>query len=318
MYQSTHPAWLYTALATLALMAPMAARDNHHQSATAPRSVLRASSNLVLINASVLDQSGRPVTGLNAAAFHVLEGGVEEKIVSFSQSDMPVSIILVVDTSRSMQNVIGRSAEAVSSLLKTSNPEDQYSVVEFSDRPSLALGFTHDTSQVSDCLMHAEARGTTALLDAVVFAGKVARRAANARRVLIVISDGKDNHSLRSVNSVKRYLLEADVQVYAIDVMTEDDPWATPWDADGPETLETICAAGGGRKVEVERYTDLPKTIEVIAREIRNQYILGYQPSALNSLGKYHRVDLKLGRPPGSKRMFVSWRHGYYEPRDGY
>lgn len=307
---------LFWVLGALFLMVATPAFGNRRQSAPTPPSTFHASSDLVLINASIVDQAGRPVSGLEAAEFHVLEAGVEQKIVSFNQGDMPVSIVLVLDTSRSMRKLIARSAEAVASLLKTSNPEDEYSVVEFADRPSLALDWTHDTSRVRDSILRAEARGDTALLDAIVFAGTVARRATNLRRILIVISDGMDNHSRRSVAGVKKYLLEADVQVYAIDLISDEGFWTTPWDADGPELLETICAAGGGRRLVVEQYTNLPTAIEEVAREIRNQYILGYQPSTRSSPGKYHRVELKLFGPPGAGRLSVSWRHGYYEPRD--
>src|SRR5437868_5821939 len=136
--------------------------------------------------------------------------------------------------------------------------------------------------------MHAETRGNTALLDAVVFAGSVARRAANARRILIVISDGIDNHSRRSVAGVKKYLLEADVQVYGIDLLNDPNLWRpTQWDADGPELLETICEAGGGRHLEVEQSTNLREAVEEVAREIRNEYVLGYRPATLGSPGKY-------------------------------
>jgi Ca-activated chloride channel family protein len=115
---------------------------------------------------------------------------------------------------------------------------------------------------------------------------------------------------------VQKYLIEANVQVYAIDLMDDAGLWTTPVDADGPELLEAICAAGGGRRLEVERYTNLPKAIEEVAREIRYQYILGFQPSTPQNPGKYHRVELKLFRPAGAGRLSVSWRHGYYEPRD--
>ncbi|HUJ20200.1 MAG TPA: VWA domain-containing protein [Bryobacteraceae bacterium] len=316
MIQSWRWAGPCIALAAMALTGAAQARNRPREVAPEPPSAFRTSSDLVLINASVMDRAGRPVNGLDATQFHVLEGGVEQKIVSFNQGDMPVSIVLVVDTSRSMRRLTGRSAEAVSSLLKTSNPEDEYAVVEFADRPSLAADWTRDTSQVTDRLMHAEAHGSTALLDAVVFAGKVARRAANERRILIVISDGIDNHSRRSIAGVKRYLLEANVQVYAIDTVNEENLWATPWDADGPALLETICQAGGGRRIEVERYTNLPQAVDDVAREIRNQYILGYQPASLRSPGKYHHVELRVSHPPGFEQISVSWRHGYYEPRN--
>jgi Ca-activated chloride channel family protein len=314
--QARHSATLYAVLGMLILLSPLSIRGTPHKTAKAPRPAFHASSDLVLINASILDHTGRPVSGLDAAAFHLSDAGVEQKILSFNQGDMPVSIVLVIDTSRSMRKLIGRSAEAVMSLLKTSNPEDEYAVVEFSDRPWLASGWTHDTSQVSDCLMHSDARGNTALLDAVVFAGSVARRATNARRALIVISDGIDNHSRRSVAGVKRYLLEADVEVYAIDLLNAPGLWTTPWDADGPELLETICEAGGGRHLEVEQSTNLPEAVEEVAREIRNEYVLGYQPSTLGNPGKYHRVKLNVSPPSGSRPLSVLWRHGYYEPRD--
>jgi len=311
---SRHFGGLCALLTVLVLTAPAPVCGDQRQPATTPGSAFRVASNLVLINASVLDQAGRPVSGLDAGAFRLLEAGIEQKILSFNQSDKPVSIVLVVDSSRSMRKLIGRTAEAVSALLKTSNPEDEYSIVEFSDRPWLALGWTNDTSQVTDCLTRSQAQGNTALLDAVVFAGGVARRAANARRILIVISDGIDNHSRRSIASVKKYLLEANVQLYALELLNRDNPWTTAWDADGPALIQTLCEAGGGRDVEVAADTNLSKAIQEIAREIRNQYILSYQPTPLGSPGKYHSVELKLTRQPGAQRMSVSWRHGYYEP----
>jgi Ca-activated chloride channel family protein len=113
---------------------------------------------------------------------------------------------------------------------------------------------------------------------------------------------------------VERYLLEAGVEVYAVNIMN-DFPQPT-WTADGPLLLGGICWAGGGESVQIEQYTNLAGVIERVAREIRSQYILSYQPSTLGRPGKYHRVNLKVSPPPGMGRVFVSWRHGYYEPRD--
>ena len=84
----------------------------------------------------------------------------------------------------------------------------------------------------------------------------------------------------------------------------------------GPLVLVGICWAGAGESVQIEQYTNLAGAIEQVAREIRSQYILSYQPSNLASPGKFHRVNLKVSPPPGMGRVYVSWRHGYYEPRD--
>jgi Ca-activated chloride channel family protein len=267
-----------------------------------------------LINARVLDGRGHPLSGLEAERFHLFESGVEQKLVAFNQGDVPVSMVLVFDNSNSMKGLLDRSREAVSLLLKAANPEDEFALVEFSDRPSLALNWTGDPSQVYDYLTHAEPHGTTALLDAIVLGGSVARRAHNPRCVLVVISDGGDNHSRYGVAAVERYLLEAGVEVYAVNIMN-DFPQPT-WTADGPLLLGGICWAGGGESVQIEQYTNLAGVIERVAREIRSQYILSYQPSTLGRPGKYHRVNVKVSPPPGMGRVFVSWRHGYYEPRD--
>ncbi|MGA2595020.1 MAG: VWA domain-containing protein, partial [Bryobacteraceae bacterium] len=299
-------------LATSVIILPALAKSRHQP--IEPENAFRTSSDLVLINARVLDGRGHPLAGLEAGQFHLFEDGVEQKLVAFNQGDVPVSIVLVFDTSNSMKRLLGRSREAVSLLLKAGNPEDEFALVDFSDRPSLALNWTGDLSQVHDYLSHTEPHGTTALLDAIVLGGSVARHAHSVRRVLVVISDGGDNHSRHGVAEVRRYLLEAGVEVYAVNIMN-DFPQPT-WTADGPLLLAGICWAGGGESVQIQQSTNLAGVIEQVAREIRSQYILSYQPSTLARPGKYHRVNLKVSPPPGTGRVYVSWRHGYYEPRD--
>ena len=105
-------------------------------------SAFHTSSDLVLINARVLDGRGHPLNGLDAGRFHLFEGGVEQKLVAFNRGDVPVSIVLVFDDSNSMKGLLGRSREAVSLLLKAANPDDEFALVEFSERPSLALNWT--------------------------------------------------------------------------------------------------------------------------------------------------------------------------------
>jgi Ca-activated chloride channel family protein len=277
-----------------------------------PASRFRTVSDLVLIEATVTDDRGQPITGLAPSSFEVRDAGHKQKLLSLNQGDMPVSIVLVLDNSSSMRRLADRTAEAAVLLLDDPNPRDQFSLVAFSDRPWLAVDWTTDTSKIRDGLARMQDNGNTALLDSIVFAGSVARRAANARRIVVVISDGIDNHSRRSISEVIKYLLEANVQVYAVQLNSSGLYNATPWDQG--ELLDPICKAGGGRAIYLDNSANMATAVKAVAREIRSEYILGYRPVFLSDPGKYHRVELRVLHPAGVHKLWLSWRHGYYEP----
>ncbi|MFN7992365.1 MAG: VWA domain-containing protein [Bryobacteraceae bacterium] len=278
----------------------------------APTSDFVSSSNLVLVNASVEDTQGRPITDLDPNAFRLFDDGREQALVSLSQSDIPVSMIIDLDSSSSMRNLASRAARSAAVSLEGSNPGDEFALVTFADRPSLAVGWTGDNRQIRDYLPRVQSHGNTALLDSMVYAASIAKRAKNAQRVIIVISDGIDNHSRRSIASVQRLLLEANVHVYAINILNSEGLYtATQWDND--EVLDPICESTGGRVIQVLNSTDLLPTLAAVAREIRSEYVLGFRPTALTRPGKYHRIRLMVKRTAGS-RLSVSWRRGYYEP----
>jgi Ca-activated chloride channel family protein len=273
--------------------------------------VLSVSSNLVLIDVSVLDQDGRPVRGLPALAFHLFERGAEQHILSVSETDVPVSVIIVLDESGSMGRGVTQCAQAVKRFLKGSTEGDEFALISFSDRVVLESDFTTDAGAIQARLMGAASHGRTALLDAVERAASLVRRAHNQRRVILVLSDGGDNRSRYREAEVRRVLLETPAQVYAVSIAQFFQDESTAF---GPDLLDRLCYVSGGRNVAIDGRVDLDREMTRINDEIRAEYVLAYSPDRVMHDGKFHRVSLRLARPPGVKPVSISWRLGYYDP----
>jgi len=273
-------------------------------------SILSVSSNLVLIDVSVLDQEGRPVRGLPAAAFHLFEGGAEQQILSVSETEVPVSVIIVLDESGSMGRGVTRCVQAVKQLLKGSTESDEFALISFSDRVVLESDFTTDAGAIQARLMGAASHGRTALLDAVERAALLVRRAHNQRRVILVLSDGGDNRSRYREAEVRRVLLETPAQVYAVSIAQFFQDESTAF---GPDLLNRLCYVSGGRNVVIDDRLDLDHEMTRVNDEIRAEYVLAYSPQHVKRDGKFHRVSLHFARPPGVKPVSMSWRLGYYD-----
>ena len=274
-------------------------------------SILSVSSNLVLIDVSVLDQDGRPVRGLPAVAFHLFDRGAEQHILSVSETDVPVSVIIVLDESGSMGRGVTQCAQAVKRFLKGSTEGDEFALISFSDRVVLESDFTTDAGAIQARLMGAASHGRTALLDAVERAASLVRRAHNQRRVILVLSDGGDNRSRYREAEVRRVLLETPAQVYAVSIAQFFQDESTAF---GPDLLDRLCYVSGGRNVAIDGRVDLDREMTRINDEIRAEYVLAYSPDRVMHDGKFHRVSLRLARPPGVKPVSISWRLGYYDP----
>ena len=278
---------------------------------SATPSILSVSSNLVLIDVSVLDQEGRPVRGLPAAAFHLFERGAEQQILSVSETEVPISVIIVLDESGSMGKGVTRCVQAVKQLLRSSTESDEFALISFSDRVVLESDFTTDAGTIQARLMGAASHGRTALLDAVERAAMLVRRAHNQRRVILVLSDGGDNRSRYREAEVRRALLETPAQLYALSIAQFFQDESTAF---GPDLLNQLCYVSGGRNVVVDDRLGLDREMARVNDEIRAEYILAYSPQHVVRDGKFHRVSLRFARPSGVKPVSMSWRLGYYDP----
>jgi Ca-activated chloride channel family protein len=280
-----------------------------------PRGDIRVQSTLVLIPVTVTDPLNRFVTGLDRENFRLFEDKSEQKVTHFASEDAPLSIGLVFDISGSMGSKLEKSRQAVSQFFKTANPEDEFFLVEFNDRPELVVDFTTHLEEIQNRLTFTQSRGRTALLDAVYMALHNMKKARNPRKALLIISDGGDNSSRYTESEVKSRVREADVQIYAIGIYEQmASRGRTPEEMSGPSLLSEISEQTGGRHFAVDTLNELPDVAAKIGVELRNQYILGYTPSNLERDGKYRRVQVKLVQPRGLPPLRASWRLGYYAP----
>lgn len=280
-----------------------------------PRGNIRVDTTLVLIPASVTDPLNRFVTGLERENFRLFEDKVEQKITHFASEDAPLSVGLVFDVSGSMGSKLDKSRQAVSQFFKTANPEDEFFLVEFSDRPDLVVDFTTHLEEIQNRLTFTQSKGRTALLDAVYMALDKMKKARNPRKALLIISDGGDNSSRYTETEIKNRVREADVQIYAIGIYEPiGTRGRTPEEMAGPSLLTEIAEQTGGRQFMVENLNELPDVAAKIGMELRNQYILGYTPTNQARDGKYRRVQVKLVQPRGLPPLRAMWRLGYYAP----
>ncbi len=279
------------------------------------RSTLRIDTNLVLINVTVTDPLNRFVTGLEREHFRLFEDKAEQKISQFTSEDAPLSVGLVFDASGSMGNKLTKSRQAAAQFFKTANPEDEFFLVQFNDKPELVVPFTTNTEEIQNRLTFTQAKGRTALLDGLYLAMNTMRKAHNPRKAIIILSDGGDNSSRYTETEIRKLVREADVQVYAIGIY---EPIAgrgrTAEELAGPGLLTELSEQTGGRHFPVENLNELPDIAAKIGIELRNQYVIGYTPSNLEKDGKYRRVKVTLVQPRGLPPLKAFFRTGYYAP----
>lgn len=278
------------------------------------RHVIRRDVDLVLVSATVTDTYGRLVTGLDQSNFRIFEDGAEQEIVHFTSEDVPISIGVIFDMSGSMADKFDKSKKAAVEFMKTSNPRDEFFLVNFNDHARLITPFTNRVEDMQDGLIFTAAHGTTALFDGIYLGLSEMRGARNTRKALLIISDGGDNHSRYSEENIRKFIQEADVEVYAIGLFEPNGEAPTDEEKEGPELLANLTALTGGREFTVDRLDELPDTASKISMELRNQYVLGYRPSNRNRDGKYRRLKIKLSPPRGLPQLHVETKNGYFAP----
>lgn len=274
---------------------------------------LKTETEMTLVNVTVTDPYGRLVTGLEQENFRVFEDGVEEEVVLFSGEDVPVSIGVIFDMSKSMSDKIEKSRLAAMQFFRMANPQDEFFLVNFNDRAQLVSPFTASVEDLQNRLMFTAARGMTALFDGIYLGLSEMKGARNTKKALLIISDGGDNHSRYTENDVHKFVQEADVQIYAIGIY-EPDGGPTPEEVRGPSLLSDLTQMTGGRVFAVASLNDLPDIATKISMELRNQYVLGYKPSRHAQDGKWRKIKVRLRPPKGLPPLTVFARSGYFAP----
>jgi len=170
----------------------------------------------VLVDVTVTDRHDHLVTGRASDNFRIFKNNVEQKIQYFSSEDVPISVGFIFDLSGSMANKIAKSKEAALQFLRSANPQDEFFLATFSDCAELISAFTNSVEDLQSRLLLASAKGNTALLDAIYLGLCEMRTARNAKRALLIISDGRDNHNRYEGRDISPLAREADTQLYAV------------------------------------------------------------------------------------------------------
>src|SRR5664279_727370 len=275
---------------------------------------IRKDVDLVLVPVTVTDPMNRLVTGLEKDNFFLTDSGQPQEIKHFSSEDAPVSLGVIFDVSGSMSNKIDKSRDVVVEFFKTANPQDEFFLVAFSEKPEVLADFTTSIEDIQSKLVYASPKGRTALLDAIYLGMNRMRKAKQQKKALLIISDGGDNHSRYTESEIKSMVKEADVQIYGIGLYDRD--FKTAEEREGPQLLSEISEVTGGRTFTIGNPNELADVATKIGIELRNQYVLGYRPTSPGRDGKWRKIKVKLNPPKGLPPLHVYAKTGYYAPTE--
>jgi Ca-activated chloride channel family protein len=282
---------------------------------------LKLSTDLVLLDVTVVDPNNRPVMDLNRDQFQVFEDKVPQKIEFFSREQVPVSVVLTIDASGSMRPKMDAVINAAINFVKESRPGDEIAVIEFKDQPELLEEFTTDINDVIDALRGLVASGQTAMLDALYLAADYAsKEGKNRRKAVVLVTDGLDKDSYYKFDEVVNHLRETDVQIYLIG-FTSDLSKEGAWvfgrsEKDKAESLlNKLAVETGGRAFFPKELSEVHAIAQQISNDLRMQYSIGYYPTNSKRDGTFRSVKVLVNA--GNRRLIARTRTGYTAPREG-
>jgi VWFA-related protein len=263
--------------------------------------------NLVMLQATVRDRNGL-VSDLHEPDFRVFEDGVPQTIHLFRHEDVPITVGLVVDHSGSMRPKLKEVVAATHTFVRSSNPEDQMFVVNFNDKVTLGLrgpqSFSNSSEELESAISRTRAEGMTTLYDAVIRGLEQLQAGDREKKVLIVISDGGDNASKQNLAAVLKAAELSSALIYTVGIFDADD------EDRNPAVLRRLAQSTGGEAYFPAELDEVVPICERIARDIRNQYAIGYLPRDAAAPGVYRRIRVEAAAE-GHHKLSVHARTGY-------
>jgi Ca-activated chloride channel family protein len=261
----------------------------------------------VVLHATVVDKKQRLVMDLPKSAFTVYENDKPQVITSFRREDIPVAMGIVIDNSGSMREKRAKVNKAALNLVRSSNPQDQVFVVNFNDEYYLDQDFTANIAKLKQALEKVEARGGTALYDALVASADHLGQSKLQKKVLFVVTDGEDNASRESLEeAVRRLQVENGPTIYAIGLLGGEEGTRR-----ARRALQTLAERTGGVAFLPKTLDQVDEISSTIAHDIRSQYTIGYKPSTPKSQGGYRTIRVEA-HAHGYGKLTVRTRSGYY------
>lgn len=268
---------------------------------------------LVVVHATVINAKGKLVTDLDQGHFRVRENGQRQALKLFRRETLPVTIGLVLDNSTSMLQKREQMMAAANGFVKVFNREDEFFVVNFNSDWYLDLerkDFTSDPAAVDLALGRTATRGQTAIFDALRASLDHIQKGTRRKKIIFTISDGIDNTSLSDFRTLLEEVREADVGFYFIQIpCTEDDAKSACRKAG--RQMRRLADATGGVAYFPKYLGEIGTLAGQIARDIRSQYVLGYEPSNRAKDGTYRRLAVTV-KAKGKGKLEARHRPGYY------
>src|ERR1700752_5205966 len=270
--------------------------------------VFRKDVDEVMLHATVVDDKQHIITNLDRAAFSVFEDGKQQNIISFHHVDIPVAMGIVIDNSGAMREKRNKVNQAALNLVRSSNPHDEVFVVNFNDEYYLDQDFTNDLLKLKEALEKIDARGWTALYDAVVAsADHLKKNGRLEKKVIFVVTDGEDNASAETLEqSVKQLQEENGPSIYAIGILGDEEH---PKRA--KKALQILADRTGGIAFFPKTLDEVDAISKTIANDIRNQYAIGYKPTTPKDAGGFRQVRVEA-KAKGHSKLMVRTKSGYY------
>jgi Ca-activated chloride channel family protein len=273
--------------------------------------VLSVNSDFMELHVSVVDEKDRNVGGLTMENFKITENGIPQPITIFKHEDIPVSLGLVIDNSRSIEPRKARLDAATLAFVRQSHPDDESFVVHFDFDARLERDFTTKISDLEATLAASKPFGQTAIYDALMLALDQMQKANHQKKALLLVTDGLDNVSHATFAQVLEAVKHSRVAVIVVGLLSA---------AEGEKaeaTLTQIAEASGGRAYFPDDVEQARVMMERAAHDLRTQYTIGYVPSDPAHDGSWRSVRVEIIPPAGSKdKLEADYRHGYYRPTD--
>lgn len=271
--------------------------------------VIKVDSSLVVVNATVTDASGRPVSGLKTNQFTIYEDGKPQEISFFAAESLPFAAVVLIDTSGSMEERVTLARSAAIRFLDGIRSEDVVSIYNFDSKVRLVQEFSPSRDLI-DAAFNLKADGMTVLNDAIYKAAQDLSARTEKRRAIIVLSDGADTSSKYSADKALKAALAANATIYTVDMSpTESGGSRPPIQSQG--ALKNFAEKSGGKFVATPGGVAMREAFKNIVEELGTQYTLGYQPATNAKDGKWHSIELKISKPD----VQVRTRKGYNSPK---
>ena len=254
---------------------------------------LNVNVDLTEIHVSVTDEKDRPIGNLTKENFRVFEDQTEQKLSVFKHEDFPVSLGLVIDNSRSMEPRKERLDAAALSFVRKSNPEDETFIVHFDDTARLDRDFTDSIPLLEESLASAKPYGQTAIYDALILALDHMHYSQHPKKAILLMTDGIDNSSQHTLSEAVQATQQSHVAVYTVGLLSASGGQKAE------DSLIRIAEASGGRAFFPSTVDEARADMERVARDLREQYTLGYVPSNPSRSGQWRSVRVEITPPRG-------------------